>query len=42
MDALKTVLSTFIEIIKTLKEFFANLETELGIDFDEILKKDAE
>ncbi len=42
MDALKTVLSTFLEIIRTLKEFIANLETELGVDFGEILKKDEE
>ena len=39
MDSLKTVLSTFLEIIRTLKEFIANLETELGVDFEEILKK---
>lgn len=42
MDALKTVLSNFLGIIRTLKEFFANLEVELGVDFDEIFKKDKE
>ena len=42
MDAFNKVLSTFLEIIRTLKSFLATLETELGVDFSEILKKDAE
>ena len=42
MDAFRSVLSIFLDIIRALKGFIAELETELGVDFSEILKKDEE